>query len=167
MATLQRPRRSLARGYLSRGFFIGAPPNGAPARPPNADGGAGHVAIPVPFPRPPVRTPITQHCYTDTAQCWRYRVSKPFRICTATLARSGHRLLLRANQQPCASAAPPSKLVVVTEACVSAFREIFKRSSRSPLLCARRSCLTLSFFFPTCRPLSYINIPRRRRRTPR
>lgn len=113
-------RRSLARPRrLSRGFVIGAPPNGPPAdRTQTLVRDTSRSPVPIPFPRP-VRTPITTtHC-TVLARSHFEAISHLYGNSIAVLC--WYRLLLRANQQPCASTAPPSKLVVVTEACVSAF----------------------------------------------
>jgi len=114
-----RPRRSLARPQLA--LVAGVchqRPTKRPTRRPNTNWSAGHIVLPITFPHP-VRTPITTtHC-TVLARSHFEAISHLYGNSSAV--RCWYRLLLRANQQPCASTVPPSKLVVVTEACVSAF----------------------------------------------
>lgn len=86
-------------------------PSKRPTRRPNTNWSAGHVARPISFPRQ-VRTPITTaHC-TVLARSHFEAISHLYGNSSAV--RCWYRLLLRANQQPCASTAPPSKLVVVS-----------------------------------------------------
>lgn len=117
MATLcGRGDRSLARGAC-RGGLSSAPHQ--TAHPPTERRlECGTRRAPHPVPRP-VRTPITTTHRTVLARSHFEAISHLYGNSSA--ARCWYRLLLRANQQPCASTAPPSKLVVVTEACVSAF----------------------------------------------
>jgi len=77
------PRRLLARPRrLSRGFVVGAPPNGPPAD--------RTQTLVRDTSRSPSRFPVQyrHRSQLHIAQCWRDRISKPFRICTATLSRS-------------------------------------------------------------------------------
>jgi len=115
-----RPRRSLARPRLmSRGFVVGAPPNGPPAdRTPTGvrDTSRSPSRFPVQYRH---RSQLHTAQYTVLARSHFEAISHLYDNSSAV--RCLYRLLLRANQQPCASTAPPSKLVVVTEACVSAF----------------------------------------------
>lgn len=162
-----RPRRSLAGGSTCRGGLSSprrCPTNYQTTHPPTdhrMECGSGTRRVPHPVSPSSTDTDHNTEHTAQTAQCWRdriaFRFSKPFRICTATLARSG--ACTDCICVPINSLAPPPPR---RPSWWSLPRLVFRHSEDFQTLVAYRcrvSALRSSYYIiipsPTCRPFSY------------